>query len=333
MTIFITGATGFIGTHFIRRIARGQHRLRCLARPASRTETLREVGAEVVVGDVTNRQSLADGMRGCDWVVNLANFFEFWAPGHRVYHDVNVAGTRNVMETAIAEKVSKVVHVSTVAVYGNAKWPITEASELGIQCPSEYARTKRAGDEIAWELYRKGNLPLVVIYPAGVLGPDDDKAAGRYVSNLVRGKMPAQILTRRVFPWVDVRDVAEAIARALEKDGNIGEKYLLAAENLTFGDFNRTLAELSGMKLPGMTLPDSVTVGLAYAATGLANLTKKPPMLDLAIDQILMMKQGFQADGTRAARELGFSYTPIRLALQDEVRSVRRVAAGPACEA
>lgn len=322
MKIFITGGTGFIGTHFVRRMAKGQHRLRCLARPSSRTETLREIGAEVVVGDVTDKQSLLDGMRGCDWVVNLANFFEFWAPDPRVYRDVNILGTRNVMEAAIAAKASKVVHISTVVVYGSAKLPITEASEVGADCPSEYARTKRAGDEVAWEFYRKGHLPLVVIYPAGVIGPDDDKAAGRYISNLIRGKMPAQILTRRVFPWVDVRDVAEAIARVLDKDANIGEKYLIAAENLTFGEINRMLSELSGAKLPGLTLPDSVTIALALFATGLANLTKRPPMLELAIDQIRLLKQGLQVDGSKATRELGLSYTPIRKALQDEVRSV-----------
>jgi len=321
--IFITGGTGFIGTHLVRRLAKDRHQLYCLARPTSRTETLRQMGAKVIPGDVTDKQSLLDGMRGCDSVVNLANFFEFWAPDRRIYRDVNILGTRNMMEAAIATGASKVIHVSTVAIYGNAKWPITEASEVGVRCPSEYAQTKRTGDLVGWEMYRKGDLPLVMIYPGGVIGPDDHKAAGRYVSNLIRGKMPAQVLTSSVFAWVHVRNVAEAIVLALEKSGNIGEKYLIVAENLTFGDINRMVSELSGGKLPRLTLPDSLTIALAHVLTGLANLTKSPPLLDLAIDQIQLMKQGCQADGSKAMKDLGLSYTPIRLALEDEIRSVR----------
>lgn len=323
LKIFITGGTGFIGTHLVRRLAQDRHQLYCLARSTSRTETLRQIGAKVIPGDVTDKQSLLDGMRGCDWVVNLANFFDFWTLDRGVYRDVNIVGTRNVMETAIALGISKVVHVSTAAIYGNAKWPITEASEVGVRCASEYAQTKRAGDLVAWELYRERNLPLVMIYPGGVIGPDDHKASGRYVSNIIRGKMPAQVLTGSDFPWVHVRDVAEAIVLALEKNGNIGEKYLIVAENLTFGDINRMLSELSGVTLPRLTLPDPLTIAMAHVLTGLANLTRRPPMLDMAIDQIRLMKQGFQVDGGKAVRDLGLSYTPIRVALEDEIRSAR----------
>jgi dihydroflavonol-4-reductase len=241
MKIFITGATGFIGRHLIRRLKETQHELRCLARKTSQVGTLEEAGAMIVRGDVTDKQSLLAGMRGCDWVVNLANFYEFWTPDRHVYHKVNVDGTRNVMEAVIATGISKVLHVSSAVVYGNAEWPVTEASEMGARCFGEYARTKREGDLIAWELYKKENLPLIVIYPGAVLGPNDPKAAGRYVRNLIRGKMPVQVLTSSLFPFVHVRDVAEAIVKGLEKEGNIGEKYLLVSENMTFGDINRML--------------------------------------------------------------------------------------------
>jgi len=323
MKIFITGGTGFIGTQLVRRMAQDNHQLFCLARPTSRTEVLREMGATIVPGIVTDKQSLLEGMDGCDWVVNLANVFDFWAPDRRIYRDINVLGTRNIMEAAIAAKVSKVVHVSSVVIYGDAKWPVNETSELGVKCFSQYAQTKREGDAVIWQLYRQGNLPLVMIYPGAVVGPDDHKAAGRYVGNLVRGKMPAQVLTKSVFPYVHVRDVAEAIVRALRKDGNMGEKYLIVSDNLTFGEINRIVSELSGAKLPVFTLPDFFTMGLAYAVTGIANLMKTPPFLDLATDQIRLMKHGLRADGSKAARELGFSYIPIRVALEDEIRSLR----------
>ena len=323
MKIFITGGTGFIGTALVRRLRQRPHELRCLARPTSAVATLQALGATIVRGDVTDRQSCLNGMRGCDWVVNLANLFEFWFPDRQEYDAVNVAGTRNVMEAAIEAGAAKVVHVSTLVAYGDAEWPITEMTAMGDRVPGDYARTKRAGEQLARELWAKQGLPLVIISPGAVMGAGDPKAAGRYVRNLALGKMPARILTTSPFPFVHVRDVAEAIVRALEKPNNIGEKYLVVGETLTFGEINRMISEISGVKLPRLTLPDPVALVGAYLATGLANLLKRPPMLDMSVEQIRMMKRGFRVDASKATRDLGLSYTPIRTALEESLAHLR----------
>jgi dihydroflavonol-4-reductase len=321
MRIFITGATGFIGSRLVRRLTETDHELCCLVRDTSDTSVLEEAGASLVRGDVTDRESVLSGITGCQWVVNLANLFEFWIPDRQAYYAVNVDGTRNVMEAATLAEASKVVHVSTLAVFGNASWPVTENTELGPECFSEYARSKRVGELLVRELYEKGDLPLVTIYPGGVVGPDDPKAAGRYLKNLLRGRMPAQVLTNSVFPWVYVGDVAEAIVRALEKEGNIGERYLLAAENLTFGQINKLVSRISGAKLPWLTLPDPLTMLGAHFATVLAKVIRKPPILDMSVDQLSLMKQGLRADGSKAVTELGLTYTPIRTAIEEAIAS------------
>lgn len=321
MRIFVTGGTGFVGTQLVQRLHNTPHELVCLARDPDKAQAARDAGATIAVGDLTDKASLVDGMRGCDWVASVASLYEFWVPDRRAYTEVNVNGTRNVMEAALETGVSKVVHVSTAAVYGNATWPIAESSAPGPKCPSEYIRSKRAGDRAAWELYENRQLPLVVVYPGGVLGPNDPKAAGQYIRNYINGEMPAQVLTKSVFPWVHVRDVAEGIVRALEKEGNVGERYLLVAENLTFGEINIVLSEISGTRQPRLTLPDWMTIFGALCATGVADITKKPPMLDMAVDQMRLMKQGFEVDGSKATRELGVVYTPIRTALEEAVAS------------
>lgn len=94
-------------------------------------------------------------MKGCDWVVNLASSFEFWVPKSIVYKEVNIDGMRNVMESILEAGISKVVHVSTIAFYGNAVWPITEKSAFGSVRSSQYAQTKYEGDLIAWGLFRE----------------------------------------------------------------------------------------------------------------------------------------------------------------------------------
>lgn len=321
MKIFVAGATGFIGTHLVKRLAETEHDLVCLARKTSDLSTLKKLGVTIAIGDLTDKDSLRRGMQSCDWVANLANLFLFWVPDNQVYTDVNIEGTRNIMEAALETGITKVVHVSTAAVWGNADWPISEDTPMGKQRVSKYAKTKYEGERIAWRFHEEHGLPLVMIYPAAVVGADDPKAAGRYVKNIAKHRMPAQVLTNSPFPFVYVGDVAEAILRALEKEDNIGEKYLVNGDNLTWGEFNRMIADISGVPLPPLRLPNTMTVVNAWLLTGLANLIKRPPLLDLSVDQVAMMKQGFIIDGSKAERELGFRYTPIHQALEEAIAS------------
>ena len=326
MTYFITGATGFIGRTLVQRLAGTTHELRCLVRPTSRTAGLEGPRVEFVPGDLTNRDSLAEGMRGCQWVVNLANIYEFWHRDRRAFDAVNVEGTRNLLEAACAAGAAKVVHVSTVAAYGDASWPIDEQTPWGPHTPGDYARTKRIGEDVARAFRAEHGLPVVIVAPGGVMGPGDPKATNRLVRALTLGEMPALVFPDRPFPFVHVHDVAEAIVRALEKPGHEGEKYILAAGNPTFGEIARMVSEISGTKLPRWTMPGPAAAAAAYLATAAARLTGRPPAMDLAVEQVLMMKRGMRVDGSKAARELGFVYTPIRTAVEEEVSEIQGAA-------
>jgi dihydroflavonol-4-reductase len=323
MKIFVTGATGFIGTQTVKRLASAGHQICCLVRSVSQSEQFKRLGLESVPGDLTDKDSLLRGMKGCDAVINLAAAYQFWLPDTRVYREVNIEGTRNVMEATLEAAVSKVVHVSSVVIYGKPEAsPFTEDSEVGLVRFSEYAQTKYEGDLIAWEFHEKMNLPLVVVYPGAVLGANDPKASGDYIRDLVQHRMPATIFSESPFSWVHVRDVAEGIARAVEAEANIGEKYLLVGETLTFGELNQMINEISGVPLPKLSLPGPVAAANAYLLTTLANIIKKPPLWGLATDQVRTMREGAAADGSKAARELGLTYTPIRTALEEAIASL-----------
>jgi dihydroflavonol-4-reductase len=325
MKAFVTGGTGFIGSEVVRRLAQGGHEVRCLVRPASDARRIEATGALLVRGDLGSRDSLLEGMKGCDWVIHVAAAYSFWEPDPRIYREVNVEGARNVMECALEAGVSKVVQVGTVVAWGrSAQAPVTEETPPGPVRFSEYARTKHEGELIAWRLRETKGLPLVVVMPGGVFGPGDPKATGRYIRDLVEGRMPARVFEKCPFPWVHVRDVAEGILRAAAKEGNAGEKYFLVAENLTFGQINRMISEISGARLPRMRLPAGLAMAGAHLLTAVARLTGKPPMLGMSVDQIRTMKEGLIVDGGKAARELGIRYTPIRTAIEDEIASFRR---------
>jgi dihydroflavonol-4-reductase len=325
MKVFMTGGSGFIGTHTAERMAREGHELHCLVRKSSSTDRLRKIGASIVFGDVTDRGSFLGAMKGADWVINIAAAYSFWLPRKRTYTEVNVGGTRNVMECALEAGVSKVVHVSTAAIYGKpAEHPFNENSTPGPVRFSEYARTKYQGDLIAWELHKGKGLPLAMVYPGAVLGPDDPKPTGEYIQNLIRGRMPATVFKNAVFPFVHVRDVAEVILRAAEKQGNTGEKYLAVGQNLTFGEINQLVSEISGVALPKLTMPDSLAMANAAFLTLLADVIKRPPLWGMALDQIRTMKEGAEADASKAERELGITYTPIRVAVEEAIASYKR---------
>ena len=325
MKIFITGATGFIGTHVVRRLAQTQHKMFCLVRNTSKVDHLKELGANIITGDVADKESLLKGMIGCDWVVNLANLYSFWEPDRKIYTKVNIEGTRNVMESALEKGISKVVHISTAGIYGKpADCPFTEESPVGPVQFSEYFRTKYEGDLIAWELYEKKKLPLVMVYPGAVLGPGDPKATGKYIKDLMDRKLPAIVFNDSIMTFVHVRDVAETIVRATEKENNIGEKYLAGKYQLTFGEINQMVSEISGVPLPKISLPSFLVMVNAKLLTFLANLIKKPPLWGMSIDQMKTMKEGFRFDGTKAEKELGITYTPIRVALEEAIASYRK---------
>ncbi len=324
MKIFITGATGFIGSHLVRRLKQTGHQLFCLVRKNSDVRLLEKLGVTLVIGDVTDKSSVLAGMKGCDWVMNLANVYSFWEPDQRIYTRVNVEGTRNVMECALETGISKVVHTSSVVVYGKPQdIPFAEESPVGPVRFSEYARTKYSGDLIAWEFFEKKKSPLVMIYPAGVLGAGDPKATGKYIQNLIHRHLPATVFDDSIFTFVHVKDVAEAIIRAAEKENNIGQKYIVGKYHLTFGEINRMVSEISGVPLPKFKLPDFMATFNAHLLTQVANLIKKPPLWGMAIDQIRVMKEGVRADGTKAERELGITYTPIRVALEEAIASFK----------
>lgn len=330
MRVFITGALGFIGRHTVRRLAQDGHALVCLVRRTSDPAWLQDTGAAVVPGDVMDRESIRAAMRGCDWAVHLANLYSFWQPDSRLYAAVNVGGTRNVMECALETGISKIVHISTAAIYGKpADYPFTEDSPVGPERFSEYARTKYAGDLMAWELHEKRGLPLVMLYPGVVGGPGDPKFTGLYIQDFTQGKIPASGFDHSAFTYVHVRDVAEAIARALAKPDNLGEKYLLGEETLTNRQYSALISEISGVPAPRLRFPGLLIMLTAAFLTGAANVLKRPPVWMLradrrwviSLDAMRTTREGFRFDGSKARRELGIVYTPMRTAIEESIRS------------
>ena len=321
MNIFVTGATGFLGKHLIRRLAGlPQVQMVCLVRKTSDYQEAESLGARIAFGDVTDKTSVRAGMEGCEVVLHLANLYTYWEPDPRDYYRVNVEGTRNVMEAVLELGVKKVVHVSSIAAYGNSSDKVLREDSPEGPPPTAYGASKQEGDRIIWQMYKERGLPVVMVYPGGVSGPGNTRANNAYIRNYLSGKIPARMLEQYEVGAVDVRDTVEIILRAMEKEGNIGERYLAGNGRTSTGQMNRMLHQVTGRKPPLMSTPLPVVQLMAKLLTWIANRTRRPPMWGLSVDQVNAMLYLPLMDGSKAARELGISYMDIDESLLEEIR-------------
>jgi dihydroflavonol-4-reductase len=320
MKVFVTGGTGFIGKYVVRRLIEDGHQVGCLVRDASRLDGPSSLDFERVPGNVSSLPALRAGMKGCDWIIHLAGLYSMWSPDPDSFTRVNVEGTRNVMQAALECGASKVIHMSTVAVYGKpTDCPFTEESRPGPELFSRYGQTKRAGERIAWNYYQEHGLPLVVLYPGIVLGAGDDRASGQYLRLILFRRTPSTIFHNSRSMYVHVRDVADAVLHAAQKPDNLGEKYLIGKEALTGHQLAELVHDVSGVSLPPLRLPDLIVLAASYLFTGVSAITHRPPLWTLSIDASQTLKNGFIFEGSKAERELGLRYTPIHQAITEAV--------------
>lgn len=300
--------------------------MRCLVRPTSDLSGLAGLPVQFVRGDVLDREVLAAGMAGCDWLFHLGNLYSMWEPDSRKFEQVNVAGTQAVLEVALAVGVRRVVYVSTVAVYGRPdRSPFDENARPGPRLFSQYARSKAEAERAAWNLYEQRGLPLVVLYPGIVLGAGDDKPSGQYIRDILFHRVPGTIFHNSISTYVYVGDLVEALLRAAERPETVGQKYLVGGEMLTGRALVELVSQVSGVRAPLIRFPDWMVIPVAYLLTGLANLVCRPPWWGLSVDAAWTLKHGFQFDGSKAERDLGISYSPIRDAMAEAVAYYRSI--------
>lgn len=329
MRVYVTGATGFIGRHVVQRLRRAGFEVRCLVRNIQKAKFLLDLGAEVVQGDVTNHATIAESMRGCEAVVHLANVYSMWLLQGDEFEKVNITGTRLVVESACDAGIKKFVYVSTVAIYGEPREsPFTETSEPGKKMLSRYARSKAEGNRIAWQIAAERNLSLVVLYPGIVLGAGDDKASGQYIQDIIFRRVPSTIFHSSKAVYVYVEDLAECIFQALVRSEAGGQRYLIGTECLDGRSYAKLISSVAGVKLPWFHFPDPIVILASYLFSAIARVLRRSPWWGLSVDAAWTLSKGFVFDGSKSERELGVTYTPIKVALEEAVRFYRERASG-----
>jgi dihydroflavonol-4-reductase len=319
MKALVTGATGFVGAAVVRALLKTGIEVRVIARPGSDSTNLRSLNIEKVPGDLRDKESLRQALTGCRQLYHVAAHYALWAKDPSIFYDINVAGTRNLLEAARDVGVERTVYCSTIGAIGLPPGGGLGTEETPVsleQMAGHYKRSKYLAEQEVHKLAKEG-LPVVIVNPSAPVGEGDVKPTptGQVIVDFMKGRMPAYIETGMNI--IDVDDVALGHLLAMEK-GRQGERYILGSKNLLLREVFEILSQLTGLKAPSIKLPRSAVLPLAYLNHWLANLTGQPPRIPL--EGVKMAKYKMHYDGSKAVRELGLPQNPPEIALGKAVR-------------
>ena len=226
MRCVVTGSTGHVGRQLCRELAAAGHDVVALHRARSDTAVLRGLDVQLRQGDVKDPKSLPPVLEGAEVVFHLAALFREARHPDSEYWAVNVEGTRNVLDAAISCGVRKVVHCSTIGVHSHIPEPPADETE-DYRPADVYQRSKCAGEQLALEYFRRGDVAGCVVRPAMVWGPGDIRLR-KLFRGIQRRRLPIVGSGKTLLHWVDVRDVARGMRLAAERSDNSGEVYIVA---------------------------------------------------------------------------------------------------------
>ncbi|HET9591736.1 MAG TPA: NAD-dependent epimerase/dehydratase family protein [Solirubrobacterales bacterium] len=308
MKVFLTGGTGFIGGEVARQLrARGEEVV-CLVRSPQKAAGLRELGCELVSGDLGDESAIRKGMRGCDAAIHAAAMYEVGIPAKQrpAMWDANVAGTERVMKAALAEKIPRIVYVSTVGIFGNTHKQVVDESYKNPETDftSYYEETKLEAHKLVRRMIDEQELPAIIVQPGGVYGPDDTSQVADLLEQFFAGKLPLMPFPELGICMTHVEDIAGGILLALDK-GALGETYVISGPVTTMREAIEMVAKVSGRKAPKRNLPTGLMKAMIPLGPVVGKVMGQPPNLRELISSADNVT--FWASYDKAQKELGYS--------------------------
>jgi dihydroflavonol-4-reductase len=315
MLAFVTGATGFVGSHVASALEQRGADLRLLVRATSNTKNLEHLKADRFIGDLCDPDSLSRAISGCDVVFHVAADYRLWVRNPEAMYQANVVGTRSVLEAARKHRVKRVVYTSSVATMGftDNGQPADEDSPVSLeQMIGPYKRSKFQAEQVAIDAARSG-VEVVIVNPTTPVGERDIRPTptGRIVVDFLKKKFPAYVDTG--LNLVDVRRCAEGHVVALER-GRSGERYILGGENLTLKQILDKLGKLTGLPSPRLRVPYAVALASGVVDEVFTGWIRgREPRATR--DAVRMGRKKMFASSAKAERELGWRIVPVEDAL------------------
>jgi nucleoside-diphosphate-sugar epimerase len=321
MRYFVTGATGFIGGCLARQLVSLGHEVVALVRSPGAAGELARLGVRLHPGDITERATLLDGMRGADGVFHVAAWYKLGAPDIRMAERVNVEGTRHVLEAMRELGVPRGVYTSTLAVFSDTRGKsVDETYYFTGKHLTEYDRTKwLAHHQVALPLIRAG-LPLIIVQPGVVYGPGDRSLVHDTFVELLKERLRF-VPAGTAYCWAHVEDVAQGHIQAMER-GVPGESYILSGPAFSLSDVLNLAARMAGVRAPPWRVPGWI---LRLTALMLRPAAALFPLPSRFHPETLRTSSGvtYLGDDSKARRDLGFSTRTLEQGLLETLTQLR----------
>jgi dihydroflavonol-4-reductase len=305
---FVTGGSGFLGGALVAGLLERGDDVVALARSEAAAAALEARGARVARGDTLDEDALAAGMEGCDVVYHVAGINTMCPEDPVEMIHVNVRGAETAVRATARAGIERLVLTSSAASLGEERGTVgSEASPHRGWYMSVYERSKHEGEVAALAAGRSAGVQVVSVNPSSVQGPGRAGGTGRIMIAYLNGRLRAFVHTN--ISIVDIRDCVRGHLLAAER-GTPGERYVLNGVTMTSSEALEIVAGMTGVRESPRFLPPAVASAVATVAEAGFKLARKHPPFCRAMVRTLL--HGHRYDGSRAARELGFEYTPVR---------------------
>jgi dihydroflavonol-4-reductase len=309
-TVFLTGASGFLGGHLLRELRTAGHDVRALSRRPDADGAITAAGGEPIRVALDDVVGLTAALRGCDAVFHAAADTSQWR-GHAVRQTAtNVQGTANLLTAAKAVGVQAFVHTSSTAAWSHlVSGVLTEdVPQRGSESSIHYEVTKHQSEQ----LVRSSGLPWVVLNPAHILGPGDRQNWARLIMMVDQEALPG--IPPGVGVFADVREVAKAHVRAFERK-LFGAGFLLGGPQASFLELIHQVGEMLGRRTPRRALPRGLLLLVGQCSNLWSRVSQREP--DVTAESARLTSHVLLVDSSKATRELGYVQTPLPALLAD----------------
>jgi dihydroflavonol-4-reductase len=324
-SILVTGASGFLGSRLVKQlVAQGEH-VRAMVRPGAQLGALTGLPKDrmqLVYGDVLVGSTVYRALSGCNRLFHVATNFSMWSRDPRSIIEPAVSGTEQVLQAARQRGIERIVVTSSAAILGTTSSPesIGENHAFNLTRPETYVEAKVRANRVVEEAVA-GGAPVVTVLPSILFGPGDWKPTpnGRLLLSYLRNSPDFRIpVVEGGINIADVDDVAVGHLLAMQK-GRIGQRYVLGGNNVTFRELVKTLADLTGLALPGVRLGRPLVAAVAQVAELVARMTGSDPaitprMVESRVGRYLWVKS------EKAEHELGYRARSLRETLDRSIR-------------
>jgi nucleoside-diphosphate-sugar epimerase len=318
MKYFVTGATGFVGSHVVRQLVEAGHEVVAMVRNPAKAQELARLGVTIAQGDVTDKESMREPMRGTDGVFHIAGWYKVGVKDKSDGVKININGTRNVLELMKELHIRKGVYTSTLAVNSDTHGQLVdETYKFEGQHLSEYDRTKWVAHyEIADPLIAEG-LPLVIVQPGVIYGPGDTSSIRTTLIQYLQQKLPI-VPARTAFSWAHIDDIARGHILAMEQ-GQVGESYIIAGPTSTLVGALHIAENITGIPAPRNIASPAMLKTLA-AVIGVVE--KIVPVPEEYSAEYLRVSAGvtYIGNNAKARLELGYDPRPLKEGLTETLQ-------------